>query len=138
MKSPFTICYTSKSNPDLTPEEIKDIFTYTSKSNNASNVGGILLHGFGNFFQVLEGEEKYLTDLYENKIKKDKRHSNLYEVFNRRSFKPVFKSYSSSFEILEKSEQLENLKIYLEKNKSSSTTSEKLFRLLRPFIILED
>lgn len=138
MKSPFTICYTSKSRPDLTEEEIKDVFSYTSNANDANNVKGILLHSFGNFFQVLEGEEAYLVDLYENKIKKDNRHTDLYEVFNKKSVKPVFGTYSSSFEILENSEQLDALKLYLDQNKASSTTSEKLSRLLKPFIVLED
>lgn len=138
MKTSFTICYTSKSRADLTPEAINEIFSYTSKKNNANNVKGILLHSFGNFFQVLEGEEQFLTDLYENKIKKDNRHSNLYEVFNKKCIKPVFGRYSSSFEILSNSEQLEDIKQYLDQNKASSTTSEKLSRLLKPFIILED
>ena len=137
MKLPYTICYVSKSKPDLSESQIKDIFTHASTVNNKCDVRGILLHSLGNFFQVLEGDEKYLIDLYENKIKKDPRHENIYEVYHKKTAKPVFTNYSSQFNIVEDSEQLEAIQVYLEENKISSTTSDKLSRLLRPFMLID-
>lgn len=136
MKQIHTICYVSKADPNLTEEEINEIFKLTEDTNRAHNISGILLHSLGNFFQVLEGEEEYIEELYENKILKDPRHSNVFEVYRRNIAQPVFSNYLSNFQAITTSSQLDKIRNYLEKNKSIST-SEKLTRLLRPFIIFE-
>jgi hypothetical protein len=118
----------------LTIEEINEIFKLTEDNNRLHNVSGILLHSLGNFFQVLEGEEKYIEDLYENKILKDSRHSEVFEVYRRNISKPVFLNYLSQFQAITTSIQLDKIRKYLESNKRDSI-SEKLSRLLNPFII---
>ena len=137
MKPNYTICYISKSDPSLTEADIQKIFQWTNAKNNKYGVKGILLHAFGNFFQVLEGDKKLLLDLYENKIKEDSRHSDIYEVYNKKTTQPVFTEYSSQFNIIKSSNQLDNIKKYLDDHRVSSTTSDKLARLLKPFIMLD-
>ncbi|WP_034917615.1 BLUF domain-containing protein [Gillisia sp. CAL575] len=134
MKQTHTICYVSKANPNLTIEEINEIFKLTEENNRLNHVRGILLHSLGNFFQVLEGEEKYIEDLYENKILIDSRHSEVFEVYRRNVTKPVFQNYFSQFQAITTSSQLDKVRKYLELNKRDSI-SEKLSRLLNPFII---
>lgn len=137
MKTNYTICYVSKSDPSMTEADIQKVFKWTNAWNNKLGVRGILLHAFGNFFQVLEGEEKVLLDLYENKIKEDSRHSDIYEVYNKKTTQPVFTEYSSQFNVIKSDDQLDEIKTYLEENRVSSTTSDKLARLLKPFVILD-
>lgn len=97
MKCLYTICYVSKASVHITKDNIKDIFKITESNNNASGISGILLHSFDNFFQVLEGEKKDLLHLYEEKIKQDARHTDIYEVFNREMEMPIFSNYLSQF-----------------------------------------
>lgn len=50
MKRLHTICYVSKASENTTNDDIKDIFSVTEETNNATGVSGILLHSFDNFF----------------------------------------------------------------------------------------
>jgi hypothetical protein len=134
MKSLYTICYVSKTAPELKEQDIEELFNYTSKANNKNGVSGILLHSLGNFFQVLEGDEKHLLPLFE-KIKEDPRHAEMYEVYNKRTTQPVFDNYKSTFDIVKNSDDLKTLITYLNLDKSNST-NHKLKRLLKPFDML--
>ncbi len=133
----YTICYFSKVAPDLTDEEIQEIFDHTYHQNNEKGVCGILLHTMGNFFQVLEGDEAYLTDLYENRIKTDPRHHSIFEVIHKSGSDPVFTTYNSRFQTIDNSDQLNEVKKYLQKHAIRSSTSDKLARLLKSFIIFD-
>ena len=137
MRSNHTICYSSKASEHLSPEDIQDIFEQTNTRNNKNKVSGILIYSLGNFFQVLEGDQEYIEELYTEKIKNDTRHTDIYEVFHKEATKPLFANYSSSFQTIENSEQLDKVKEYLALNSISSTTSEKLSRLLKSFLILD-
>lgn len=134
MKFLYTICYVSKAAPELKEQDIEELFNYTSKANTKKGVSGILLHSLGNFFQVLEGSEKHLLQLFE-KIKEDPRHGEMYEVYNKRTNHPVFENYKSTFDIVKNSDDLKTLIAYLSVDKSNST-NHKLKRLLEPFDML--
>jgi hypothetical protein len=136
LNSTHTICYVSKANPALTNEEISEIFTLTENNNRANNISGILLHSLGNFFQVLEGEEKLIEDLYESQILNDPRHSSVFEIYRGKIRVPIFTNYLSNFRAITTTDELLKIHTYLEANKSIST-SEKLSRILKPFIIFE-
>tara|TARA_R100000935_G_scaffold44696_2_gene67605 strand:- start:25993 stop:26412 length:420 start_codon:yes stop_codon:yes gene_type:complete len=135
MKPIHTICYISNAAPDLSDSDIEAIFNQASTQNNEYNVSGILLYNLEHFFQVLEGDEEYIIDLYENKIKKDTRHLDIYEVYNKTTEKPVFMGYDSKFNIIKTEEDLQKIKKYL--SSVRTTTSDKLTRLLRPFVIFQ-
>lgn len=126
----YTICYLSKVSPHLTETQIQEIFNHTYAQNNKKGICGILLHTMGNFFQVLEGDEAYLTDLYENRIKKDPRHHSIFEVIHKEGSDPVFTSYSSRFLTIEDSDALNDIKTYVKKHAVVSSTSDKIARLL--------
>jgi hypothetical protein len=134
MKNIYTICYVSKASLDLTNDDIEELFDFTATTNSKLNVSGMLLHSLGNFFQVLEGEESHLLNLYE-KIKEDFRHRDIYEVYNKKTNQPVFTNYDSKFDIVKTSEDLEMLITYLNQDRSNSTNN-KLKRLLQPFAML--
>ena len=135
MKLLHTICYISNARPDLTDQQIEEVFDITTFNNNNCDVTGILLYNMGHFFQVIEGEKDHIIDLYDNKIAIDSRHDNLFVVYNKPTAKPIFLGYDSKFNIVKTEEDLQKIKSYLYGVKSS--TSDKLTRLLRPFVLLQ-
>lgn len=136
MNSIYTICYVSKVAPNLSDKDIQDLFKFTATINNKNKISGILLHSLDNFFQVLEGDEKCLKDLY-NKIKEDPRHYELYEVYNKMTTHPVFSNYKSTFDIVKTASDLKLVLAYLNQDIANST-NRKLKRLLTPFDLLGD
>jgi Sensors of blue-light using FAD len=130
----YTLCYVSKASEGLTTTAIEDIFSTTLENNTEKGIHGILLYGMGNFFQVLEGGHKIIESLYENDIKVDPRHSQIFEVIRRFTEDPVFPDYSSLFTIVKTNAQKEMIHAYLSKNKVNKT-SNKLSRLLNPFLL---
>ncbi|RDK84200.1 BLUF domain-containing protein [Marinirhabdus gelatinilytica] len=130
----YTVCYVSKATEGLGETEIEDVFATTLKNNAEKNIYGILLYGMGNFFQVLEGNKKTVESLYEQEIKNDTRHYDVFEIMRKTTQGPIFSSYSSVFTIVKTNEQLEQIKTYLRQNKVN-TTSDKLSRLLNPFLL---
>ena len=137
MKPIYTICYFSKASEDLTDKEIQAIFDHTDTRNNDIGIRGILLHSLGIFFQVLEGDEEYLTHLFDTKIKNDTRHKEVFEVINKKGTKALFECYNSRFQTIENKDQLDEIKAYLAMHAIQSSTSDKLSRLLKSFIILD-
>ena len=111
-----TICYISKAREGLSDLEIQEIFRTTQARNNAEDIKGILLYGFGNFFQVLEGKKKIIEDLYLNKISEDERHSDILTIINYHIKTPIFSKYSSEFNIVKTNSQLDSIKAYLGQN----------------------
>lgn len=135
MKSKHTVCYISNASPTLTDKDIDFVLEDAAARNSASHITGILLYNLGHFFQVIEGEESQITELFENKIMVDPRHSDIYVVYNKSTTKPVFFDYSSKFNIVKTEKDLANIKEYLLHVRTS--TSDKLTRLLRPFVLYE-
>ena len=136
MKTLHTVCYISNVAPQLSNKDIDHVLTQASQKNNEASVSGILLHNLGHFFQVLEGEKDLVLDLYENKIKKDKRHLGLYEVYNKPSTTPIFMNYNAKYNLIKTEEDLKQIKSYL--SSLRTTTSDKLSRLLNPFVLFQE
>lgn len=130
----YTICYSSKASSGVNERIIEDIFSTTLENNPKKQINGILLYGMGNFFQVLEGKKDTIESLYEDTIKNDPRHTEIFEIIRRDTDTPAFSNYSSTFTIVKTNAQLENIKSYLRLNRVH-TTSEKLSRLLNPFLL---
>ena len=129
-----TICYSSKAANGLTQEDLEGLFTQTYNNNSGRNVTGILLYELGNFFQVLEGDKDIILPLYETKIKNDKRHHSIFEIINKPKQKALFLDYNTDFNIIGSPKQLELLDTYLKDSKVN--TSEKIQRLIKPFLLL--
>ncbi|WP_432412900.1 BLUF domain-containing protein [Rasiella sp. SM2506] len=135
MKSLHTICYISNAAPQLSELDVENIFSEASEQNNNANVSGILLYNLGHFFQVIEGEVKHILNLYENKIKNDVRHQDIFEVYNKATAKPLFFNYDSKFNVLKTEEDFRKIREYL--SNVHTTTSNKLTRLLLPFVMYQ-
>lgn len=113
-----TISYVSTSNKVLTESGINQLFDFVKLSNNRLGITGILMYSDGNFFQILEGEQVLIQDLFK-KIQLDSRHYNIIKMFDHEILEPTFSNYNANFTtIYRKSEKLE-LQQFLEKEKSN-------------------
>lgn len=72
----YRLMYQSEAIESLTNEDVDEIIATSKKNNTQKNITGFLVFDNGQFIQLLEGEEKAVKDLYENKIKNDPRHKN--------------------------------------------------------------
>lgn len=92
----YAISYVSTVNPSLTEDEIQKTLDFSKNWNNNNDITGILLYSQGNFFQVLEGDEVKLKDLF-NRIKADERHHNLITIFQKEIPNISFDGYQVDF-----------------------------------------
>lgn len=83
----YAIAYVSSADPVLSPEDVSDIFKKTMIYNKARNINGLLLYSESNFFQLIEGEEKIVKELY-SKIERDPNHKNIIKFLEKPIPKP--------------------------------------------------
>lgn len=71
------LVYLSRFSRDLAPEEIQSIGKKSQGRNRGSGITGFLVCLGDIFFQVLEGSDTAVTELYKEKIQKDDRHKDV-------------------------------------------------------------
>jgi len=67
------LVYSSNRKPNCTEQEIENILASCKKNNPSLNITGVLLYSDTRFIQLVEGDYKIITALYD-KIKSDPRH----------------------------------------------------------------
>ena len=72
----FQLAYKSAASDALTEDGLKEILRQARSNNDDLDVTGLLLYAQGEFFQVLEGPESAVRDLYDT-IRQDPRHSHI-------------------------------------------------------------
>ncbi len=70
------LCYASTALKDWQSEELLELLKSCRQDNSAKDITGILLYSKRTFFQVLEGDEEKIEQLFE-KIKLDERHKDV-------------------------------------------------------------
>jgi len=108
----YAISYVSTVNPALSDTEIQQALDFSKNWNNDNNITGILLYSQGNFFQVLEGDEALLKELF-SRIKADERHHNLITIFQKKIPNIQFDGYEADFISLDDRYKDENFDTYL-------------------------
>ena len=78
------LVYVSNRNQNCSQKEIDNILGSCEKNNPKLNITGVLLYSDKKFIQLVEGDAKVITNLYD-KIKGDSRHSNTMMI----SFGPI-------------------------------------------------
>ncbi|WP_378182885.1 BLUF domain-containing protein [Aquimarina sp. SS2-1] len=119
-----TISYVSTAAPSLTNSDLSTLFEYVKENNNSRNITGILMYSDGNFFQVLEGENELIHDLFV-KILEDSRHYNVIKIFDREIANCSFSKYHSSFKVIGEKSNHKELQDFLEEEKSHNPDSYK-------------
>ncbi len=90
------LVYYSVANPELTSVDIYNILNTARDYNSKNNITGCLLYHNKEFLQILEGEKQVILDLME-KIKKDKRHSNILFLAQENKTERMFSNWSMAF-----------------------------------------
>ncbi|WP_121667664.1 BLUF domain-containing protein [Mesonia aquimarina] len=90
------ICYVSTASPGIAKEEVENLLVKSQLKNNDAGITGLLLYSGGNFLQIIEGSENLIDQLYK-KIRLDRRHFNLIQIFERTASKDSYKKYESDF-----------------------------------------
>lgn len=97
------LIYVSSESRPLDQSDFDDILK-SSKVNNVENqITGMLLYVEGRFFQVLEGEESLVKDLYDN-IAKDTRHVNSVVVAQGSLDTRIFTDWTMKFKSISEKE----------------------------------
>ncbi len=92
----YVISYVSTADPNLSKKEAKRLLEDAALFNNREGINGVLLCSETNFFQLIEGEEEKVKDLY-SIIEKDSRHQNLIKFIDKPLAKPPYEGYASGF-----------------------------------------
>lgn len=132
----YTITYVSSASPKLEEQDIYDLFDFVKQFNNANRITGILIYSEGNFFQVLEGEEKQVRELYD-KIEKDSRHYDLIQLLSKKISHISFSYYASFFTIVSDKLNASELNKFLRQEKQYNPLGfENIKYMVRNFMPL--
>ena len=103
----YRLAYVSTACDCLKLDDINNILDSSKVNNQAENITGILIYCNKHFFQILEGDENDVKELYE-KIAIDCRHDNVIKIqegeVEKRNFgnwSMAFKSYNKELKYLD-------------------------------------
>ena len=131
----YAISYVSTAKRSLSETEIRQILNDSENNNNKQNITGLLLYSEGNFFQIIEGDQKQIVQLYET-IKDDSRHFNVIKLFGKEINKESFDGYKSDFiseDARYSSARLQDYEHYLEV--LDKPTKNAVAKILKAFIV---
>ena len=107
-----TVCYISEHRSNLTHPKLSILLKKSQIFNINHGVNGVLISASNRFFQILEGEEKEINELFD-RIQADERHTNIIKLFNTTIDRPFFSSYNSSFRVGLGSDEINEINKYL-------------------------
>ncbi len=90
------ISYVSTGKSNLSIEDVSNLLNQVNIFNNSHDITGVLLFAETNFFQLIEGDEKVIKDLY-TRIEKDLRHSDIIKFVDKPLDGIPFDGYISRF-----------------------------------------
>ena len=90
------LIYTSVEVAPLDPSELKSILDVARSRNAKRSVTGMLLHSAGTFFQVLEGDDAVLNELFAS-IAADPRHKRVTKIIDEPIARRDFADWSMGF-----------------------------------------
>lgn len=97
----FQLIYRSRANAYFSDDDLISLLRQCRTKNIENNVTGLLLYGYGNFVQLLEGDEDVVLDLYTKHIAADTRHRNLSVLQQHTAPERLFKNWSMAFRPLD-------------------------------------
>jgi hypothetical protein len=129
-----TICYLSKQSEALKDSELEGMFNFISEKNPILNITGALIHNNDFFLQVLEGDRETIMDLFE-KIRRDKRHTNILLILNQKIENRIFVDYDAKFNIMKTKADIEKLNHYLSLYDFENKYPKNVKTLIEPFLL---
>ena len=90
------IVYVSAATQPFTPAALRDLLSKARTFNRSVGVSGLLLYHERSFFQILEGQEKDVTPLFE-RIGRDPRHNRVLLLSKQKAGERNFGDWSMGF-----------------------------------------
>ncbi|WP_108868811.1 BLUF domain-containing protein [Aquimarina aquimarini] len=115
----YIISYVSTASPSISNSDIEKLAAYVGHYNNTIGIGGILICSDRNFFQILEGKEDTVKNMFE-RIKKDTRHHNIIKMLDQKMNNTSFSEYHSPFTVISDKEDQSKLQQFLKKKETSN------------------
>ena len=111
------LVYASTALSDWSLQQLLQLLKTCRKNNSANDITGMLLYSNRTFFQVLEGEEEKVMELY-NFIKKDKRHRDVTLIEKKDIIDREFPFWSMGSQKLDKQDlgKIEGLDGFVDKD----------------------
>jgi hypothetical protein len=88
--------YTSKASPSFEDHAIPRLLEAARSNNAMRGITGMLLYVEGNFFQVLEGNEAAVTQVFD-RIRADSRHVRVTQIICEPLFERAFSEWTMGF-----------------------------------------
>ncbi|MEO8315523.1 MAG: BLUF domain-containing protein [Pseudomonadota bacterium] len=88
--------YASKASPAFQEDTLPDLLESARRNNAARDITGMLLYVEGNFFQVLEGMEASVTEVFDS-IRSDPRHGRVTRIIAEPIFERAFAEWTMGF-----------------------------------------
>jgi hypothetical protein len=113
------LIYTSAAASVFDPSDLKTILQVARSKNSQRSVTGMLLYTSGSFFQVLEGDEATLTELFAI-ISSDPRHTNVTKIIDEPIAQRAFGDWTMGFSEVDPSEleEIEGLSDFFQQGNS--------------------
>lgn len=92
----YAISYVSTIDLNLGHDQLKILLEESTHYNNTEDITGLLLCSEGNFFQLIEGDEAKVKDLYQ-RIANDTRHNDIIKYLEQPVHLPAYDGYISRF-----------------------------------------
>ena len=93
-----SLIYSSLADDGISKENIEELLLNARHNNARHNITGLLLYHDGAFLQVLEGDRRTISNLFERKLMRDSRHKSVTlfhdEKIEQRKFKYWNLAYS--------------------------------------------
>jgi hypothetical protein len=133
------LVYYSISNTEITSEILSDILITSRDFNSKNNVTGCLLYHNKVFLQLLEGEKETVENLFE-KIKEDKRHSNIILVVKEGVNKRLFTDWSMAFHELNSSKMsinqfIKDINFFTDITEKQTEASDMFWRMVKQIVV---
>ena len=93
----FQLIYRSKATVYMGDDDLIDLLCKARRNNAEKGISGLLLYGYGNFIQLLEGPKDIVSDLYHSRISNDPRHREVVMLHAGFTTKRSFKHWSMAF-----------------------------------------
>ena len=72
-----SLMYSSIADPNLSQQDIEDLLASARRNNEQQEITGLLVFQDNCFLQILEGDRKKISHLFEQKLMRDPRHSSV-------------------------------------------------------------
>lgn len=123
-----TIAYISSATK-LNEEDLEKLLVHCKTNNNYIGISGILIYSMDFFFQIIEGSQEDVDELFE-KIKTDSRHFNLLKIFDVTTSNKKFERFNCNYITNNDEKATNELLKFLEINKNlTDETHDKIIQL---------